>query len=392
MTKRAFAVLITAALLVGASAGAYKPQCKDSSGRLIVCSGNLDNTQAPTSIAASTLTGTVSQANGGLGVDASALSNGVLVKSGGVMSSTTAPTMSGANISASTVANASLANSSVTVSAGTGLTGGGAVSLGGSTSLAVAYGTTAGTAAQGNDARLNPTPSAAGRVPYDNGTGYNSATAGTATQVLHGGTTPGFSAVSLTADVSDVLPVANGGTGQTSYTVGDLLYASTTTALSKLAAGTSGYVLTAAGAGVAPAWAAPITNTTGSSSLSSTYNVTTSYGSVGLSVSLPSAGKYRVFGEVRCQLQVSSSTGNITIRLYNSTAASAITDSERISDFSASSVITGSTVPISEYITVAGATTIDVQAIVPAGPTYTFAQILSDTSGRSRLHYEKVGP
>lgn len=95
MTKRAFAVLITAALLVGASAGAYKPQCKDSSGRLIVCSGNLDNTQAPTSIAASTLTGTVAQANGGLGVDASGLSNGVLVKSGGVMSS--AATLSTAN-------------------------------------------------------------------------------------------------------------------------------------------------------------------------------------------------------------------------------------------------------------------------------------------------------
>lgn len=47
-----------------------------------------------------------------------------------------------------------------------------------------------------------------------------------------------------------------GGTGQTVYVVGDLLYASTTTELSKLAAGTSGYVLTSGGAGVAPTWAA----------------------------------------------------------------------------------------------------------------------------------------
>ncbi len=47
-----------------------------------------------------------------------------------------------------------------------------------------------------------------------------------------------------------------GGTGQTAYTVGDLLYADTTTTLAKLAAGTSGYVLTSGGAGVAPSWAA----------------------------------------------------------------------------------------------------------------------------------------
>jgi hypothetical protein len=42
--------------------------------------------------------------------------------------------------------------------------------------------------------------------------------AGTSTQVLHGGTTPSWSAVSLTADVSGTLPVANGGTGVTSST------------------------------------------------------------------------------------------------------------------------------------------------------------------------------
>lgn len=47
-----------------------------------------------------------------------------------------------------------------------------------------------------------------------------------------------------------------GGTGQSVYTVGDILYASTTTALSKLPAGTINYVLTSGGAGVAPSWAA----------------------------------------------------------------------------------------------------------------------------------------
>lgn len=63
---------------------------------------------------------------------------------------------------------------------------------------------------------------------------------------------------------SGVWPATLGGTGQSSFTVGDLLYASTTTALSKLAAGTSGYVLTSGGAGVAPSWAAASAGVTGS--------------------------------------------------------------------------------------------------------------------------------
>lgn len=53
-----------------------------------------------------------------------------------------------------------------------------------------------------------------------------------------------------------ILPATKGGTGQSAYTIGDLLYASTTTALSKLAAGTSGFNLKSNGAGVAPSWAA----------------------------------------------------------------------------------------------------------------------------------------
>ena len=50
------------------------------------------------------------------------------------------------------------------------------------------------------------------------------------------------------------ITAVKGGTGQTTYAVGDILYASSTTALSKLAVGTNGYVLTLAG-GV-PTWAA----------------------------------------------------------------------------------------------------------------------------------------
>jgi len=56
-------------------------------------------------------------------------------------------------------------------------------------------------------------------------------------------------------------PAAQGGTGLTSYAVGDLLYASGATALSKRAAVVAGSVLVSAGVGVAPAWSASPTLT-----------------------------------------------------------------------------------------------------------------------------------
>ena len=54
--------------------------------------------------------------------------------------------------------------------------------------------------------------------------------------------------------VASVVPAASGGTGITSYTTGDILYASGSTTLSKLAATTSGYVLTSNGSSTAPSW------------------------------------------------------------------------------------------------------------------------------------------
>lgn len=50
------------------------------------------------------------------------------------------------------------------------------------------------------------------------------------------------------------VPVANGGTNITSYTTGDLIYASGTTTLSKLADVATGNALISGGVGVAPSW------------------------------------------------------------------------------------------------------------------------------------------
>jgi hypothetical protein len=58
----------------------------------------------------------------------------------------------------------------------------------------------------------------------------------------------------LTTGVTGSLPAANGGTGQTVYTIGDVLFASTSTALSKLADVATGNALISGGVGVAPSY------------------------------------------------------------------------------------------------------------------------------------------
>jgi hypothetical protein len=51
------------------------------------------------------------------------------------------------------------------------------------------------------------------------------------------------------------ISAVNGGTGIVSYTTGDILYATSSTTLGKIAAGTAGSILTSAGAGSTPYWA-----------------------------------------------------------------------------------------------------------------------------------------
>jgi hypothetical protein len=92
---------------------------------------------------------------------------------------------------------------------------------------------------------------------YTNGSGaLSQVTAGSSTQVLHGGTTPSFSAVSLTTDISGILALANGGTNANLTTVNGGIVYSGSSALAISAAGTSGQALISGGAG-APTWYAP---------------------------------------------------------------------------------------------------------------------------------------
>ena len=100
---------------------------------------------------------------------------------------------------------------------------------------------------------------AANQIVLGGGAGVVPATLGslgTTTTVLHGNAAgaPTFGAVSLTADVSGTLPVANGGTGIASYTIGDILYASGATTLAALADIATGNALISGGIGAAPSW------------------------------------------------------------------------------------------------------------------------------------------
>jgi hypothetical protein len=123
-------------------------------------------------------------------------------------------------------------------------------------------------------------PTVASTVLSWNGAAFTwiAAASGTVTAVTasaplasSGGTTPDISLGTVTT--------ANGGTGLTTYTAGDLLYYATGTALSKLGIGASTYILTSSG--TAPQYTDPATITVGTA---------TTAGSVANSVTFNSTG------------------------------------------------------------------------------------------------------
>ena len=78
----------------------------------------------------------------------------------------------------------------------------------------------------------------------------------TGNALISGGvaTAPAWGKIGLTTHVDGVLPAANGGTGLSSYAVGDLIYASGATTLAKLADVGAGAYLRSGGVATAPVW------------------------------------------------------------------------------------------------------------------------------------------
>lgn len=164
-------------------------------------------------------------------------------------------------ITAALNGNASTATSATTATTATSATTASNVALGAANQ--VVYQTGSGATS------FITAPSSSNTYLSWNGTSFTWAAAGTGTVTsvaVSGGTTGlttsgGPVTTSGTITFAGTLVAANGGTGLSTYTVGDLLYASGTSALSKLALGTSGYVLTAGAS--APAYVAQSTLSVG---------------------------------------------------------------------------------------------------------------------------------
>ena len=153
-------------------------------------------------------------------------------------------TISGASNTLTNIANASLTNSSITIN-------GSAVSLGGSTTVTAAapFALTIGTGLSGTSYNGSAAVTVAIASTAVTAAAYGSASSVATFTVNAQGqlTLAATTAIAINGNqiTAGTVGVAYGGTGLASYAIGDLLYASGSTTLSKLALGATNYVLTA---------------------------------------------------------------------------------------------------------------------------------------------------
>jgi hypothetical protein len=126
----------------------------------------------------------------------------------------------------------------------------------------------------------------------------------------------------ITGDGTGVTAAINGGTGISSYLVGDLLYANTTTTLAKLHPGTAGQVLTTNGPNAPPEWAtstgtAPVTKTANFTLADAESWVINNKSGSTCVVTLPAPSSYNgrqvTFKNMQTQLLVSASSNVVPL-------------------------------------------------------------------------------
>jgi hypothetical protein len=140
-----------------------------------------------------------------------------------------------------------------------------------------------------------------------------------------------------TITLAGTLDANNGGTGQSSYTVGDILYASSTTALSKLGIGTAGQVLKVA-SGV-PSWA---TDQNSGGTVTSITNAA----DTGTGTAITGSGTFTYTGGTNITTSVSGTT--VTIN------TSATTNTGTVTSIATGNGISGGTITTSGTLTVSG--------------------------------------
>jgi len=203
------------------------------------------NTITGSSVSATTLYGTLAGANT---VSSSGL-YGPVVGSNTVAASTIYGTLAGAN---------TITGSSVSATTLYGQLAGANTVTGSSVSATTLYGTLAGSntvSASGLYGPVVGSNTVAASTIYGTLAGSNAITASTVSATTYYGTLAGANTIAGSSmTLTTALDPSYGGTGISSYTVGDIIYASGTTTLSKLADVATGSALISGGVGVTPSW------------------------------------------------------------------------------------------------------------------------------------------
>ena len=195
-----------------------------------------------------------------------------------------------------------------------------------------------------------------------------------------------------------IASTGGGGGGMTNpmTTAGDTIYGGTSGIPKRLPIGVTGQVLTTVSG--SPAWAAPIISTYVNSVLSGTYNVTSSFSNVGISITLPVAGTYLITGNIRAAVTAETTSAGtntyalVIVNVYDSTNSVTVPNSTSLVLYSLLQVsnipFAGQGLgPIGPVIyTVSGSTVLQVQAMYSGnGVTISASEIYSDVNGHSSL-------
>jgi hypothetical protein len=133
----------------------------------------------------------------------------------------------------------------------------------------------------------------------------------------------------------------------------------------------------------------------GESVLGSSFSITAANGTyedTGLSISLPTAGTYLLYANVRYAMNFSAgATGFLAAKLYNITDAADVSNSERMLHLlSSTGQDVQGTAPLTLILTVAAAKTIKLYAKRDSATTWTTSVIGAGSDGKTVLGYKRI--